>query len=198
MDEQLRTTRVEAFSDGVFAIAITLLILEVRTPEGPLGDALLHLWPSYLAYVTSFLTIGIIWLNHHSIFDKVAAADRTLLLINTLFLMVVAFIPFPTRVVAEHLRGADERAATLLYGLTFVLLAVMFDLLWLYVSRGRRLIREDVPQAAVDDITRSYRPGLPLYAGGTLLVLASPLAAVGVFLGLATFFSLPPEWFRRS
>ncbi len=198
MDESLSTSRVEAFSDGVFAIAITLLILDVAVDQQrPLGHQLLSIWPSYVAYVTSFLTIGIIWLNHHLIFAKLERADRPLLLINTLFLMVVAFIPFPTRVVAAYLRGDGERKAVLLYGLTMILLAVMFLLLWNYVSRGRRLIREDVPQAAVDDITRTYRPGLPLYVGATLLALLSPLAAVAVFLAIAAFFSLPPEWLRR-
>ena len=125
-------------------------------------------------------------------------ADRALILVNTLFLMVVAFIPFPTGVVAKYLRDDGERTAVLFYGLTFVLLALVFVLLWTYVSSGRRLIRDDVPQAALDDITRSYRPGIPLYAVATLVAFLSPLAAVALFLAIATFFSLPPEWLRRG
>ena len=196
MDEVIGTGRLEAFSDGVFAIAITLLILEIKV-SGPLGDQLLHIWPSYLAYVTSFLTIGIIWLNHHLIFVKVRSVDRTLLLINTLFLMVVAFIPFPTFLVAEYLRESGERDAVLAYGITFVVLAILFQLLWLYVAVGRRLIRDEVPQAEVDDVTRSYLPGVPVYAVATLVAFASPFAALALLLAIAVFYSLPPAWLRR-
>jgi uncharacterized membrane protein len=196
VDEAIGTGRLEAFSDGVFAIAITLLILEIKV-SGPLGDQLLHIWPSYLAYVTSFLTIGIIWLNHHLIFVKVRAVDRTLLLINTLFLMVVAFIPFPTFLVAEYLRERGERDAVLALGITFVVLAVLFEALWLYVSVGRRLLRDDVPQAEVDDITRSYLPGVPVYAAANLVALASPFASIALLLAIAVFYSLPPSWLRR-
>jgi TMEM175 potassium channel family protein len=196
VDETIGTGRLEAFSDGVFAIAITLLILEIRV-SGPLGNQLLHIWPSYLAYVTSFLTIGIIWLNHHLIFVKVRAVDRTLLLINTLFLMVVAFIPFPTFLVAEYLRESGEREAVLALGITFVVLAILFQMLWLYVALGRRLIRDDVPQTAVDDITRTYLPGVPVYAVATLVALVSPLASIALLLAIAVFYSLPPSWLRR-
>jgi TMEM175 potassium channel family protein len=148
VDESIGTARVEAFSDGVFAIAVTLLILDVTVDaQRPLGHQLTHIWPSCIAYVTSFLTIGIIWLNHHSIFAKVSHADRTLLLLNALSLMVVAFLPFPTRVVADYLRRDGERGAVVAYGLTMVLMALMFQLLRRYVSGGRRLILDDVPQA---------------------------------------------------
>ena len=197
MDETIGTGRLEAFSDGVFASAITLLILEIKV-SGPLGDQLLQIWPSYLAYVTSFLTIGIIWLNHHLIFVKVRTVDRTLLLINTLFLMVVAFIPFPTFLVAEYLRESGERDAVLAFGTTFVVLAILFQLLWLYVAVGRRLIRDDVPQAAVDDITRTYLPGVPVYAVATLVSFLSPFASIALLLAIAVFYSLPPSWLRRG
>src|SRR6266568_6692942 len=115
------TGRVEAFSDGVFAIAITLLILIIEPPKSGvnLGHELLRLWPSYLAYAASFLTIGIMWVNHHTIFRHFARVDRPLLLLNILLLMLIAFVPFPTRVVAEHaLTTGDRKAAALLYGIT--------------------------------------------------------------------------------
>src|SRR6266511_2077549 len=111
--------RVEAFSDGVFAIAITLLILIIEPPSGKrsLAHGLVRLWPTYLAYAASFLTIGIIWVNHHAVFHQIGKVDRPLLFLNVLFLMVVAFIPFPTHVVAEFARSEDERrAAALFYG----------------------------------------------------------------------------------
>lgn len=196
MDEAVSTTRLEAFSDGVFAIAITLLILDVHAGAGPLGHGLVHAWPAYLAYATSFLTIGVIWINHHLIFSLVERSNRTLQLLNLLFLMVIAFIPFPTRLVAEHLRDDGERAAAVALGMTFVGVAAAFLALWLYVSRGRRLIREDVPQIMLDDVTRSYLPGVPVYAATLGLAFASPLASVGVLLVLAVFYALPPHWLR--
>jgi uncharacterized membrane protein len=199
--EEMSTGRLEAFSDGVFAIAITLLILEIHVPTGSrqLGDGLLHIWPSYLAYVTSFLSIGVMWVNHHAILARLARADHALLFLNTLLLLVIAFIPFPTRLVAEHIRdgGAAERTAALCYGITGVVLAIVFRILWRYASAGRRLIRADVPQEAVDDISRTFNPGIPLYAGATLIALASPLASVALFLAYAVFYGLPPSLLRR-
>ncbi len=196
------TGRIEAFSDGVFAIAITLLILEIRVPahSRDLGRALLQIWPSYLAYATSFFSIGVMWVNHHAIFRKVARSDHTLLFLNNLLLLVVAFIPFPTRLVAEYLRegGGSERAAAIFYGSTSIVLAVFFNALWRYVSSGRRLISEDVPQEEIDDITRTFNPGIPIYAAATAIAFVSPLASIAVVLAIAVFFAVPPSWLRRK
>ena len=199
---EMGTGRVEAFSDGVFAIAITLLILEIRAPvhSPDLGQALLDLWPSYLAYVTSFFSIGVMWVNHDAIFARLGRTDHTLMFLNTLLLLVVAFIPFPTRLVAEYLRngGSGERTAALAYGCTGIVLAVFFQALWRYAATGRRLIRADVPQAAVDDITRTFTPGIALYAGATAVAFGNALASVSLFLALALFYALPPVWLRRN
>jgi uncharacterized membrane protein len=198
MDERIGLARLEAFSDGVFAIAITLLILGIRVPAGrDLGQGLLDIWPSYLAYATSFLTIGIIWINHHSIFEKTESADRMLLLLNTLLLMVVAFIPFPTRLVAEHIRESrDERVAALTYGFTFIVLAICFQALWRWIAIRRRLIKPDVPQTRVDDITRSFNPGIFMYTTSTALAFISPLTSVALFLAIAAFYFLPASTLR--
>ena len=111
----MTTSRLETFADGVFAIAATLLILNVDAQVGAahtdLGARLLHIWPSYVAYAVSFLTIGIIWVNHHTVMTQVARADRTFLFLTVIFLLCVAFIPFPTRLVAEHVRDEGARAA---------------------------------------------------------------------------------------
>ena len=118
------TARLETFSDGVFAIAATLLILEITlSGHGSVAHELLHAWPSYAAYAISFLTIGIIWVNHHTVFTQIGRVDRTFLFINVVFLMIVAFSPFPTRVLAEHLRDGSK-AAAFAYGLTFTLMAI--------------------------------------------------------------------------
>jgi TMEM175 potassium channel family protein len=194
------TSRLEAFSDGVFAIAITLLVLEfsVDAATTDLGKALVHIWPSYLAYVTSFLTIGVIWVNHHALFNYVSHVDRALLFLNTLLLMVVAFTPFPTRLIAEFLReGQNEETAALAYGITFVIMAVVFQLLWRWMATGRRLIRPEIPQEDVDDITRTFAPGIPIYAGATLVALVSPIASVAPYLAIALFYALPPSLYRR-
>jgi uncharacterized membrane protein len=194
------STRLETFSDGVFAIAITLLVLEfgVSTGTHDLGKALLDIWPSYLAYVTSFLTIGVIWVNHHALFDLVDRVDRPMLFINTLLLMLVAFTPFPTRLIAEFLRRGDEETAAIAYGATFIVMAVVFQILWRWMSTGRRLIRADVPQAALDDITRSFNPGIPIYAAATLVALASPLASIVLYTSIALFYAVSPSLYRRK
>jgi uncharacterized membrane protein len=195
------TGRLEAFSDGVFAIAITLLVLEfsVDTATQDLGKALLHIWPSYLAYMTSFLTIAVIWVNHHALFDLVSHVDRTLLFLNSLLLMVIAFTPFPTRLIAEFLReGENEETAALAYGITFVIMSILFRLMWHWMSSGRRLLKPEIPQAAVDDITRTFNPGVPIYAAATLVALVSPLASVALYLAIALFYALPPSLYRRK
>jgi len=190
------TGRLETFSDGVFAIAATLLVLElsVRQAHGDLGSELLHLWPAYLAYATSFLTIGIIWVNHHAIFALIARPDRTLLFVNTLFLLVVAFIPFPTRLVAHYLTGPDERAAVLAYDCTLLLMAILYNVLWRYPRA--RLLRPDAPPAAVATIDRSFAPGIPIYLIVLGVAFASPTASVALTLAAAVFY-VPSSWLMR-
>ncbi len=165
------TTRLEAFSDGVLASAITLLILEIRVPErdgaenGPqtdLLDALLHLWPSYLGYVVSFATIGIVWANHHTIFRYIVRTDQTLILINTLLLLCVAFIPFPTALLAEHLGHDGERVATMVFAGTYIVLGALFALLWWYPTRDHHLIGPDVDRETTRTITRRFTLGGPI------------------------------------
>ena len=161
------TARLEAFSDGVFAIAITLLIIEIHVPAREhaetLGHELLRIWPSYLGYLTSFLTIGVMWINHHYVFELIARVDRTMLLLNTLLLMMIAFVPFPTAVLAQFIETGGARPAAVLYGATLTLTAITYFAWWRYASAGRRLIGEHVPDDVVDDITRAYTPGSLLY-----------------------------------
>ncbi len=131
-----------AFSDGVFAITITLLVLEITPPtdDETLLHGLLELWPSYLAYAVTFLFIGQVWANHHVMFDHIRAADRVVLLLNTLLLMVVAFLPFATSVLAESLRsGDDQRTAVVFYAIAFDVTALTFNAVWQYAGRHRLL-----------------------------------------------------------
>jgi TMEM175 potassium channel family protein len=197
----METGRVEAFSDGVFAIAVTLLILAVGVDQarasGSLSHQLLHLWPAYIAYIVSFVTVGIMWINHHDLFRHFAGADRILLLLNTLLLMLIAFTPFPTRVVAEFAHTeSDRRAAALLYGINFTLTAILFLAVWMYGSR--RLLRPDADLREVSGITRSYLPGAPLYGTATLLAFVSPVASLIMFAAIALFYAISSAVFGRS
>jgi uncharacterized membrane protein len=190
----LRPARLEAFADGVFAIAATLLILNVdgQIPgnASDLGASILHIWPSYLAYAVSFVTIGIMWVNHHTVMSQVDRTDRRFLFANIGLLMCIAFVPFPTRLVAEHIRGAGARDAALVYGFTMVATALMFSVTWFYASIGRRLLRRDADPAVVSGISRSYLPGPWIYLAATLLAYASPTASVIAFLVIAAFYVL--------
>jgi uncharacterized membrane protein len=199
--EESGTNRLEMFSDGVFAIAATLLVLEFAVhPKAPsLGYQLLHqLWPSYLAYATSFLTIGIIWINHHHVMETIARVDRTFLFINTLLLMVVAFIPFPTRLVADFLQTSDERAAVYSYGLTLFVMAVLFNVLWAYAARDRRLIREDMPESQVRAVTQACLVGVPLTGLVLLLATWTPVGAIIFALAISAFYLPGAARFDRS
>ena len=197
----MRSQRLETFADGIFAIAATLLILSVDSQvgnrPGGLGDRLLHIWPSYLGYAVSFLTIGIIWVNHHTVMDQIARTDRTYLFLSVGFLMCVAFIPFPTRLVAEHVRGEGAEAAALTYGFTLTVTAVMFNAIWFYAVRGRRLLREDCDPRVISGITRSYLPGPWIYLVSTLVAFASPTASVLLYMALALFYVAESSVFAR-
>ena len=183
------TGRLEAFSDGVFAIAATLLVLEFSVDSRQdLGHQLLHLWPSYLAYLTSFITIGIIWMNHHHAVSLMGRTDRTLLFINNLLLLTVAFLPFPTKLVAQFLQKDGEKAAALTYAATFVLMSVIYNSWWRYASGGRRLIAEGVPDSSVRAISRAFDPGVPMYGAVFVLAFFSPLASVLLTFAIAAFY----------
>jgi uncharacterized membrane protein len=197
----VETGRVEAFSDGVFAIAITLLILAVGIEQalrgGELSHQLLDLWPAYIAYAVSFLTIGIMWVNHHQVFRLFARVDRPLLLLNILLLMLIAFVPFPTRVVADHAQSPDDRqAAALLYGSTMTITAILFFSVWYYGSR--HVLRPDADRRLVSGITRSYLPGAPTYAFATLVAFVSSAASLVLFAVIALFYALSSSFFGRS
>jgi TMEM175 potassium channel family protein len=192
------TSRLEGFSDGVFSIAATLLVLEFTVSSGKdLGTQLLHLWPSYLAYATSFLTIGIIWMNHHFCVETMARADRTLLFLNVLLLIIVGFLPFPTRLVANYLQKSGEQTAVYAYDATFVLMAVIYNVWWRYASAGRRLIDERVPDSTVRAITRAFNPGVPMYGLTFLVAVWSPLASVALTFAIAAFYLPSAALFDR-
>lgn len=162
------TARVEAFSDGVFAIAITLLVLELRLPadvrDGALGAELLKLWPSYLAFLASFVTIGVIWMNHHRLFTMIRRSDQRLLVVNGLLLLGVSIVPFPTAVVAQFIGRPDERLAAMLYSGLFVVLSLFFNMLWLHARWGNLMCDAEDERPGLREIVVQFSFGPAMYA----------------------------------
>ncbi len=188
------TSRLEAFSDGVFAIAITVLVLELTVPtvdpSVSLGQGLLDEWPSFFALGTSFMTILIMWMNHHNMFSYIRRTDRRLMLFNGLLLLFVVLTPFTTSLVARHLSDVDARTAAAVYSGNFLLVAIVWNGLWRYCSRGHRLLGSEVTGDQVTAITRQYYVA-PLAYGAALVVSAfSGLASVAVILIVAGFYAV--------
>jgi uncharacterized membrane protein len=193
-----QTSRLETFSDGVFAIAATLLILEIKLPErSSLTHELLHLWPSYGAYAISFVTIGIMWINHHAVFEQINRINRTFLVINVFFLMVIAFIPFPTHVLAAHLHD-QPRPAAFFYGLTNLLMAAAYACLWFYAAHENRLIAPYADARTVSGISRAFLPGIPIYTVATLSALLSAWLAVALYAAIALFYVFESSLLGRN
>ncbi len=196
----METNRLEAFSDGVFAIAITLLIIEVGVPEGSgsLASRLIDQWPSYLAYALSFATIGVMWANHHNIFALIGRTTHGLVIANLALLLVVAFIPFPTKVLGENLRGAhgepitfaDQRTAALLYNGTFFLMAVAYNTLWQVAAWKNRLIKPGCEEKAAA-VSRVYWPGSPAYVFAIVVAFFSPIGSIVVNTIVMLLYGLP-------
>jgi uncharacterized membrane protein len=159
-------SRVEAFSDGVLAIAITLLVLDLHVPaqEGDeakrgLAHALADQWPSYLAYLVSFLVIGIMWVNHHTLFQLVRRVDRPTLFANLFLLLTISVLPFPTRLFADYLRDGDQaHVAAAVYSASMLLVGLAFALLFRVVSRDPTLMT--VPMDPVTRRNTSLRFGV--------------------------------------
>jgi uncharacterized membrane protein len=194
------TARIEAFSDGVFAIAITLLILEIRVPpqtaDGVLRDALRDLWPSYVAFLASFMTIGVMWLNHHRLFSLINKRDDGLIGLNLLLLLFITWLPFPTALLAEHLLGPhrDQQAAAVMYAGSFLALAIVFNVMWRYAVR-KKIVSEQ-PNAVA--ITRQYLLGPIMYAALVAVAFFSAEWCLTLSIVYALYFALPPSlWTRR-
>src|SRR5690242_6893282 len=187
----MSTGRLEAFSDGVFAVAITLLVLEIHVPAGEhLWHDLKEEWPSFAAFFVSFWVIGIIWVNHHGVLDHLKRADRGVLYCNLLVLMTVVFIPFSTALIAEHLKtGADEQTAALVYSIAFLALAIAFGVLWTYITRHREKLGVGLTDEQVRRTTIIFLIGNPFYAVAVIVAFISP-AAVLVINGLLALYYL--------
>lgn len=185
----MNKSRVEAFSDGVFAIAITLLVLTIAQPAHyqDLPHQLASRWPSFAAFVVSFAVIGIMWLNHHSLFTYFERIDRGLFYLNLLLLLTITFLPYPTGVLGQALaRGEHAETAAVVYAVAMALNAWVWTALWLYGSHRRRLLRPSFPEAERSIATLMFSSGVVLYT----LSIGVAFWNAGVFLGLQAAFAL--------
>lgn len=194
--------RAESFSDGVIAVAITVLVFnllpiaERTTGTKPVVLTFRYLgqqWPAYLAYVISFMTIGIIWLNHHGMFSRVTKVDRQLLVLNLFLLMAVVATPFPTALVADHLTGnsgggGQATVAAVLYGLVMIAMSITFGSMWIYVAAHQDALGARGGVRTPRFSTIRFSAGNAGYVVGTLVALVSPVAALIIYGLLAVYY----------
>ena len=189
MSRRWGTGRTEAFSDGVFAIAITLLVLDLAVPESELhhlSHGVLHQWPAYLGFATSFITIGGIWLGHHGIFRRLQYVDGRVMRVNLLLLLLVSFLPFPTRLMAQAIRDSNaERTAVIFYGLTLTAVSFAIAALWASVVRDRRLLKPEVSEDEIKAVTLAAAPNVGLHLAATALAIVAPRVAAFGYLCIA-------------
>lgn len=195
-----RTTRTEAFSDGVFAIAITLLVLEIGVPDGAGDDllgALVDQWPSYLAYIVSFASIGAVWFAHTVITECLHHTTKVFVRLNLLLLLVVSFLPFPTRLLAEYIGDPQPaRVAATVYGINLLLTSLLVSALWRYAVHAG-LVRRDLATEDVVGLTRRLTPGLAGYVVMIVLGVFLPVIAVVGYFAIAVFILVPFRVLRR-
>ncbi len=198
----MRKGRIEAFSDGVFAIAITLLVLTIPPPDDyqHLGSTLWNQWPAYAAYVVSFAVIGIMWVNHHTVFDHFERIDRNVVYLNLVLLATVVLIPYPTQVFGEALqRGQGEKVAAVFYSIVMTLNAVAWTAVWLYGSSKRRLLGDDFPEDQRRTATVLFTFGTVIYLMTIVVGLINAYACLAVHGALAVYYALDPlsRWVAR-
>ena len=190
------TSRIDAFSDGVFAIAFTVLVLDLTVPDLAQTDLLYYLasqGPSFLAYGISVLLIGLVWANHRSMFAHIRKTDRTLLLLNTLLLADVAFIPFPTSMLAHAFDNpVNLKIAAVFYGLTLVIGGIFHNAILLYAMHKQFVTTKSSLERAVV-IRNRFLVGPVSYLAATLSALISPYIAIACYVGLIIFYWLPPK-----
>jgi uncharacterized membrane protein len=189
--------RLEAFSDGVIAIAVTLLVLDIHVPEpapgASLADRLGHQWPSYAAYVVSFLTIGIIWINHTAMLRRLASVDHAVMFLNLLLLMTISVLPFTTALLAAYLKAEDgARLAALIYGGSFLLMGVTFFAMQRQLMSVRtHLLEEHVTPEVRSAVLRRNARGVLPYLLATVGALLTPYLTLAICAAVAAFYALP-------
>jgi uncharacterized membrane protein len=193
-DFELSTHRVEALGDGVFAIAMTLLILEIRLPNlheptpGELARSLLALWPKFLCYAISFITLGVYWVAHHLHFVTIRRADRTLLWINILFFLTIGLVPFSTALIGEYL---NQQIPVILYGVNMIVIGLVLYLHWIYATKEHRLVSPDVSPQLVSTVKHVILMGPLVYVIAIGLSFCSTMTSLVLYLLVNLLYIIP-------
>lgn len=196
-DATIGKARIEAFSDGVIAVAITLLALDLHVPDpagtGSLAQHLGDQWPSYAAYVVSFLTIGIIWINHHAMLRRLVSVDHAIMVLNMVLLVAIGVLPFSTALMAQYLRAAyGQNLAAVVYGGSYLLMSVAFLAMQVHVLVSKQhLLQEHLTADLRRAVLRRNAVGVAPYALATLGGLLNPYITLSICAILALFFALP-------
>jgi uncharacterized membrane protein len=195
MVNEKETSRVEAFSDGVFAIAITLLILEIKVPEMPehstnsqLLASLSSLWPSYFAFLLSFTAVLIMWINHHGFFKYLKKINTPFLYANGFLLLIVTFIPFPTAVLAKYINSPAANMSAAFYTGSMVLLSIAYNLLWFTTAYKRALVKDEISDALINKIRNAYWLGFFVYLGAFGISFINAIAGIFLCISFWTFW----------
>ncbi len=192
--QQKETVRIEAFSDGIFCVAITLLAIEIgvelknTSSNKDLVHALLHLWPGYLAYFISFVNVLLAWIGHHGLFKNLRSTDNPVMVTNGLLLMLVALVPFPTKTLGLFLQTGAFKAAVIFYTGYFVLISIAFRLLWYAASRKKDLLRHTISASDIKHITRNENIGLLCNCAILVVAFISPWAALLFSFGMWVYW----------
>jgi uncharacterized membrane protein len=199
-NSELSTSRLEAFSDGVFAIAITLLIIEIKVPahDDLKNQSLMHYiwqqWPKYFAYILSFVIIGIYWANHHYLFKLFKRTNHVFNLLNVLFLMTIAFLPYPTGVLGDYIITAEHaKPAVTFYAFAIWLPSFAWLLIWLYAGHKRRIVDHKLTHRFVNSLTQQYYLSNLFYISAFLISLFSAVISITICVGLTLLYLLPPR-----
>ncbi len=194
VQEEKETGRLESFSDGLFAFAITLLVLNLRDPvqgaTGSLSQGLISEWPAFFAFLTSFFTILIMWVNHHTMFNSIRKMDTRSMFLNGFLLLTVVLNPFTTMLVADHLQDSNASAAVGVYAGVFLFLSIVWNTLWRYASTGHRLLSSAVSDDAIRRANRDFNYGTLLYGVAFVLSFFSAIGSILTILGLAVFWAV--------
>ena len=203
-ESRRETGRLEAFSDGVFAFAITLLVLYLKDPlldptlsQKSLFQGLLSQWPEFFSFVTSFMTVLIMWVGHHEMFTYVVRTDRRFMFLNGFLLFFVTLTPFTTSLVADHILSSDSNTAAAIYAGGFLLLGIAWNLLWRYAYSERRLIPKDIPAAVIRTFTGNFYVGPIFYVSAFVVAFISGIASVLLILAVAIFYAVGTRSAKR-
>ena len=200
-ESRRETGRLEAFSDGVFAFAITLLVLYLKDPilsgGGSLLQGLAAQWPEFFAFVTSFMTVLILWVGHHETFTYVVRTDRRFMFLNGFLLFFVTLTPFTTSLVADHILSSDSNTAAAIYAGGFLLLGIAWNLLWRYAYSGRRLIAKDISAAEIRAFTGNFYVGPIFYVSAFVVAFINGIASVLLILAVAIFYAVGTRSAKR-